>query len=102
MRFLPLILVLAVAASSMGAMKMPQMKQADAHACCKTDGSSDSKDKKDDCGTCLMMCCRIVATPADRVGDLIARDDVAADVILPPLVANDLTDPTAIFHPPRV
>jgi hypothetical protein len=106
MRFLSLILVLAVACSAMGANKMPVVQKADEHACCKSKDSSSSSphenEKKHDCGKCLMMCCRIVTAPADPVAAPLEVSPVAVRVVLPPVLADDLSEPQSIFHPPRV
>ena len=103
MRILSLILVLAIACSAMGANKMPTVKQsADQHACCKpTKHSHDDKEKKHDCGKCLMMCCRIVTAPAQPVTTSLDESRVAIRIVLPPLLANSLSEPQSIFHPPR-
>jgi hypothetical protein len=104
MRILPIILALSIVASAaMGSARMPMVKQsADEHSCCKPPTSEhEKKHEKNDCGTCLMACCRIAAAPAERVGDLLNRGELAADLVLPPMVARDLSEPTSIFHPPR-
>jgi hypothetical protein len=108
MRILSLILVLAVACSAMGANKMPAPATAasgDEHACCKAkDSSSPSShenEKKHECGKCLMVCCRIVTAPADPVAAPLEVSPVAVRIVLLPVLADDLSEPQSIFHPPR-
>jgi hypothetical protein len=104
MRILSLILVLAVACSAMGANKMPAVqKSADPHACCTpTKHSHDNeKEKKHECGKCLMMCCRIVTAPAEPITTSLDESAVAERIVLPPLLADNLGEPQSIFHPPR-
>jgi hypothetical protein len=101
MRFLSLILVFAIACSAMGANKMPAVQKADEHSCCKSKDSSHEKEKKHDCGKCLMTCCRIVTAPADPITTPLDVAPVAVRLIIPPLLARDLGEPQAIFHPPR-
>jgi hypothetical protein len=86
----------------MGANKMPAVqKPADEHSCCKTKHSPNDKEKKHDCGACLMVCCRIVTAPADPITTSIDESPVAVRILLPPLLADDLGEPQSIFHPPR-
>ena len=102
MVLLRLILVIAIGASAFGAGKMPVVKTVDEHSCCKTTKDSpDQKDKKPDCGTCLMVCCRIVTAPADPVTTPLVESPLAVRIVLPPLLADDLGEPQSIFHPPR-
>jgi len=102
MLFLRLILVLAIGASAMGANRMPTAAgKADEHSCCKSKDSSHEKEKKNDCGKCLMLCCRIITAPADPVMTPIEESPVAVRIVLPPLLADDLGEPQSIFHPPR-
>jgi hypothetical protein len=105
MRTLSLILVLAVASSAMGANKMPAVQKADEHSCCKSkDSSSPSpheNEKKHDCGKCLMVCCRIVTAPADPITTPHEFAPLAVRIVLPPVLAVDLSEPQSIFHPPR-
>jgi len=101
MRFLSLILVLAVACSALGAKKMPAVQKADQHSCCKPKQSSHESEKKQDCGTCLMTCCRIVTAPADPITTPLDVSAVAVRIALPPVLADDLSEPQSIFHPPR-
>ena len=99
--FLRLILVLAIGCSAMGANKMPVVQKADEHSCCKSKDASHDKEKKHDCGTCLMVCCRIVIAPADPITTPLDESPVAGRIVLPPLLADDLAEPQSIFHPPR-
>ncbi|MEA2708841.1 MAG: hypothetical protein QOF78_1442 [Phycisphaerales bacterium] len=101
MAFVRLILVLAIGASAMGANRMPAAQKADEHSCCKPKDASQEKEKKRDCGTCLMTCCRIVSAPADPVTTPIDESPVAVRIVIPPALADDLGEPQAIFHPPR-
>jgi hypothetical protein len=100
----PIMLAVSIVASSaVGSARMPVVKQIAAdHACCKKAApDNDPSEQKGDCGTCLMTCCRIAFAPAEPVGDLLPRADLATDLFLPPLVAHDLSEPRSIFHPPR-
>ena len=104
MRILAVILIFAVAASALGAAPMPATKVlADEHSCCKTTvpANDKSQQKGEDCGTCHLACCRMITAPAEPLATLVARADLARDLILPPLVANGLAEPVSIFHPPR-
>ena len=101
MRFLSLILVLAVACSAMGANKMPAVQKPGEHSCCKPKGSSHENEKKRDCGTCLMTCCRIVTAPAEPITMPVDVSAVAVRIVLPRVLADDLSEPQSIFHPPR-
>src|SRR4051794_13713611 len=101
MRFLSIILALAIAASAGGAGRMPEVKRAAAHSCCKHNDSSKHEKKKHDCGACPMACCRIATAPAEPISMTLALTDLATDVILPPMVVHALSEPTSIFHPPR-
>ena len=105
MRILSLILVLAIAASAMGANKMPALKKVQQPSCCKSHQSHDQKhnngNKKNDCGACLMVCCRIVTAPVDTITTPLDESPLAARIVLPPLLVNDLGEPQSIFHPPR-
>ena len=95
MTFLRLILVLAIAGSAFGAGKMPAAQKADGHSCCKSKQSPDQKDQdtKHDCGTCLMVCCRIVTAPADPVTTPLDESPLAVRIFLPPLLADDVGEP---------
>ena len=112
MRILSLILALAIAASGFSAGRSSvaavasNQNAADEHACC-TNGDPGGQDEKksdpnDCCGTaCLMLCCRTVTPPVNADQTLLDVAPLAARVTLPPLLANDLGEPQAIFHPPR-
>ena len=112
MRILSLILALAIAASgfsagrSSGAAVTSNQNSADEHACCTTDNPGGHDEKKSDpndcCGTaCLMLCCRTGTPPVNADQMLPDVAPLAARVILPPLIADDLGEPQSIFHPPR-
>jgi hypothetical protein len=71
--------------------------------CCKNHAPAQSIPKKD-CdggGNCPMHCCRIHSAPADAAPELVERTRVVPFNVFSPMALHSLTDPEAIFHPPR-
>jgi hypothetical protein len=80
---------------------LPSTPASDAHACCHKDKQPASKPQKCDGGPCSMQCCRIIPVQADSVPQLIGRTALVEVAVVVPASLHSLTDPQAIFHPPR-
>jgi hypothetical protein len=72
-----------------------------AHACCHKDKDSAPAKNKCDGGPCTMQCCRIIPAQGDAVPALEDCTPLVEIVIAVPTSLHSLTDPQAIFHPPR-
>lgn len=83
---------------------------ADSHACCgdeRAPDSAPSHDSRDccprDCGkhSCLTSCCRMIVAPAEVSVARLRSVASLHEIALPDVRLHDLSDPNAIFHPPR-
>jgi hypothetical protein len=83
MRFVSLILALAIAASAVGAGRMPEVKRTDQHSAVSTKDSSHEKEEEHDCGSASMD----VLPDRDRAGEPITTRwtlrPVAVRIVLP-------------------
>lgn len=77
------------------------------HACCHQADSQapqdgDPQNHQQDCASkCLMQCCRAMV-PVEITLDLIGQAPVVASAPALAAVAENLTSPEPIFHPPKV
>src|SRR5690242_20001523 len=110
MRIGPLILVLLISVAMVVSVAPGNPSErpakpgahATAHDCCKNHKAPEPKENKN-CkgGPCAMQCCRVVPLQADAAPQLVAVSSLVIDVVSPPLSVHSLTEPQAIFHPPR-
>lgn len=82
----------------------PPTIESDGHACCKSDPDSRHAPKKNDCGggPSAMPCCRIIPAVVDTAPELIGQTFVIQAAAAAPASLHSLSEPEAIFHPPRV
>jgi hypothetical protein len=74
------------------------------HSCCKKHNHSQSdptKKERDSTGSCTMQCCNIVPALTDTAPAVVGRSELTPVCLIRLQTLHTLTDPTAVFHPPR-
>ncbi len=83
---------------------MTPAKADDGHACCKKDATPEQQQAPKKCcddGSCAMQCCRVIPATIEIVPGLVGCTSVVELTMVRPADLHSLTEPQAIFHPPR-